>query len=241
MFMKTARIIGGEQVTVHQSWPWIVSIRRWRHHICGGVIISASFILTAAHCIPSITGLSVAIGITQQSSLTNNDSRIQVITTVYLHPNWNPEKMHNDLAILQLEHSLNGALFNAICLPLKTDVLLIGSEVIAIGFGREKESSTRSSDVLRQIKLRILSHTSHTCKNELTDTHTQICAGLEIAGKDTCKGDSGGPLMYFSLVKHQFELIGIVSYGTGCGHANHAGIYTRVSAYLDWIETIIKK
>ncbi|CAF0751877.1 unnamed protein product [Adineta steineri] len=237
--MNTARIIGGEQVTVHQSWPWIVSIRRWGHHICGGVIISASFILTAAHCIPSITGLSVAIGITQQSSLTNNDSRIQVITTVYLHPNWNPEKMHNDLAILQLEHSLNGALFNAICLPLKTDVLLIGSEVIAIGFGREKESSTRSSDVLRQIKLRILSHTSHTCKNELADTHTQICAGLEIA--DTCKGDSGGPLMYFSLVKHQFELIGIVSYGTGCGHANHAGIYTRVSAYLDWIETIIKK
>jgi secreted trypsin-like serine protease len=46
--------------------------------------------------------------------------------------------------------------------------------------------------------------------------------------------------MYFSPLKHQFEVIGIISFGTGCGHANHSGIYTRVSAYLDWIESIIK-
>ncbi len=46
--------------------------------------------------------------------------------------------------------------------------------------------------------------------------------------------------MYFSPIKYQFEIIGIISFGTGCGHANHSGIYTRVSAYLDWIESIIK-
>jgi len=57
---------------------------------------------------------------------------------------------------------------------------------------------------------------------------------------DTCQGDSGGPLMYFSPIKHQFDIIGIISFGTGCGQANHAGVYTRVSAYLDWIEGIIK-
>jgi secreted trypsin-like serine protease len=57
---------------------------------------------------------------------------------------------------------------------------------------------------------------------------------------DTCSGDSGGPLMYFSPIKHQFDLIGIISFGTGCGRANHSGIYTRVSAYLDWIEGIIE-
>jgi secreted trypsin-like serine protease len=57
---------------------------------------------------------------------------------------------------------------------------------------------------------------------------------------DTCKGDSGGPLMYFSPLKHHFQLIGIISFGTGCGHEHHAGIYTRVSAYLEWIEGIIK-
>jgi len=58
---------------------------------------------------------------------------------------------------------------------------------------------------------------------------------------DTCKGDSGGPLMYYSPIKRQYELVGIISFGTGCGHPNHSGIYTRVSAYLDWIESIISK
>ena len=160
----------------------MVSIRKWGHHICGGVVISSSFILTAAHCIPSI-GLSVAIGINQQSNLTNKNNRIHAITNVYIHSNWNAEKMHNDIAILHLEHPLNDQLLHKICLPTKSDILLLDSEVIAIGFGREKESSIRSSDILRQIKLRILSPTSQTCKDELTDPNTQICAGLETFGK----------------------------------------------------------
>lgn len=46
--------------------------------------------------------------------------------------------------------------------------------------------------------------------------------------------------MYFSPLKNQYEIIGIISYGTGCGQENHGGIYTRVSAYIDWIESIIK-
>jgi secreted trypsin-like serine protease len=182
IFIQTARIIGGEQVTLSQSWPWMVSIRKWGHHVCGGVIISSSFILTAAHCIPS-TGLSVAIGIIQQSNLTIQDNRIRAIANVYSHINWNAEKMHNDLAILHLEHPLHGQLFNKICLPSKSGSIGIGSEVIAIGFGRVKESSIRSSDILRQIKLRILSHTSQSCQNELTDIDTQICAGLEVSGQ----------------------------------------------------------
>lgn len=45
--------------------------------------------------------------------------------------------------------------------------------------------------------------------------------------------------MHFSPTKQHFELIGITSFGTGCGRVHHAGIYTRVSAYLDWIESII--
>jgi len=183
IFLKTGRIVGGEKVTISQSWPWMVSLRKWGHHICGGVIISSLFILTAAHCIPS-NGLSIAIGIIQQSNLTDKDNRIRAITEVYMHSNWNAEKMYNDLAILQLEHPLNNEFLNKICLPSKFDELPpVDSEVIAIGFGHEKEFSTRSSDNLRQIKLRILSQTSQTCKDELTDPSTQICAGLEVPNK----------------------------------------------------------
>lgn len=177
--LKTSRILGGEQVTNPQSWPWMVSVRRWGHHICGGVIISSSFILTAAHCIPS-NGLSIAIDIIQQSNLTYQDKRIRAITKVYIHSKWNADNMSNDVAILHLEHPLY---LNKICLPSKFDQLDLNSEVIAIGFGKEKESSTRSSDSLRQIKLRILSSTSSSCKDEITDPSTQICAGLETSNK----------------------------------------------------------
>ena len=57
--------------------------------------------------------------------------------------------MHNDLAVLQLESSLDKRFSNEICLRKKADVLPVDSEVTAIGFGREKESSKRTSDVLR--------------------------------------------------------------------------------------------
>ncbi len=62
-----------------------------------------------------------------------------------------------------------------------------------------------------------------------------------IPGKDSCQGDSGGPLVYRTNVGEPFYQIGITSFGTKeCGTGTPA-VYTRVSAYLDWIETHLKK
>lgn len=69
----------------------------------------------------------------------------------------------------------------------------------------------------------------------------QLCAGGEYA-KDTCAGDSGGPLMYFNRKHSRWVTYGIVSYGfTQCGIAGHPAVYTNVSEYLDWIHTVIDK
>ena len=54
-------------------------------------------------------------------------------------------------------------------------------------------------------------------------------------GKDSCKGDSGGPLAYRKVEKDPWYQIGLVSFGTAeCGKGL-AGAYTRVDAYMDWI------
>ena len=63
-----------------------------------------------------------------------------------------------------------------------------------------------------------------------------ICSGTSIGGKDACDGDSGGPLVIESM-EGKFELVGITSWGKGCGEPNQPGVYTRVSSFLSWIES----
>lgn len=69
---------------------------------------------------------------------------------------------------------------------------------------------------------------------------SQMCAGEMEGGKDTCQGDSGGALQ-IQLKKPYciYEIIGITSFGKFCGFPNSPAIYTNVSHYVPWIESIV--
>lgn len=58
-----------------------------------------------------------------------------------------------------------------------------------------------------------------------------FCAGVTAGGRDSCSGDSGGPIVDASA-----RLQGVVSWGNGCARANAAGVYTRVGNFVNWIE-----
>ena len=69
-----------------------------------------------------------------------------------------------------------------------------------------------------------------------------MCAGGE-KGKDSCQGDSGGPLMKSTIIDNQvrWQVQGIVSFGPeSCGEKNVAGVYTKVSEYVEWILDNVK-
>ena len=63
-----------------------------------------------------------------------------------------------------------------------------------------------------------------------------LCAGLDVGGKDTCSGDSGGPLLTANG-----ELVGLTSFGVGCAQPKSPGVYSRVSSANFWIRDNICK
>lgn len=69
--------------------------------------------------------------------------------------------------------------------------------------------------------------------------NTFICAGFPTGGKDSCEGDSGGPLMMQRSDGH-WKLIGTVSHGIRCAEPNLPGVYMKTAAYINWINNIIR-
>jgi len=63
-----------------------------------------------------------------------------------------------------------------------------------------------------------------------------ICAGdVSSGGIDSCRGDSGGPLAWKDTLTNEWKIVGIVSWGIGCGQVDFPGVYAEVKAVLEWI------
>ena len=98
-----------------------------------------------------------------------------------------------------------------------------------------------TSSTLQVVQLPVVSN--ERCKQAFARFPTTViddkvmCAGELTGGKDTCKGDSGGPLMLGRVYENVsvFYQIGVVSYGFRCAEEGYPGVYSRVSAFLDWI------
>lgn len=95
------------------------------------------------------------------------------------------------------------------------------------------------SDVLLQASVQVIDSTRCNAEDAYQGevTAEMVCAGTPQGGVDACQGDSGGPLMYHS---GHWQVVGIVSWGYGCGSPTTPGVYTKVTAYLDWIYNVRK-
>ncbi|MGH0182914.1 UNVERIFIED_CONTAM: hypothetical protein FKN15_011115, partial [Acipenser sinensis] len=137
--------------------------------------------------------------------------------------------------------ALETAFVRPVCLPDPSLSLPDWSECEISGYGKEEEFSAFYSERLKEGHVRLWP--SRLCTSDrLSDrlvTENMLCAGDTRGLDDACKGDSGGPLVCSS--GGRMNLIGIISWGDGCGKKDTPGVYTRVSKYLGWIQNKISQ
>ncbi|KPI99989.1 Trypsin-3 [Papilio xuthus] len=144
----------------------------------------------------------------------------------------------DDIALLRLSDRVTITdTIKPVCLPHNDENTYVGVKAIAVGWGSVGEQKNHSCYLL-DVELPVLSNEE--CRNTKYETSmiadSMLCAGFPDKGqKDTCQGDSGGPLSAERGDK-RYELLGVVSWGIGCGRAGYPGVYTRVTKYLYWIK-----
>ncbi|CAF1141948.1 unnamed protein product [Rotaria sordida] len=227
------RIVGGVEATAH-SWPWIVSLQSGGH-FCGGTLIDNRHVLTAAHCIRS-TNFRVIAGLHRRTDVNGPRSQNLRVLRVFVHEQYSSRTEANDIALVRLAQPVQfNNYVSAICLPGPNPQE--SQRVTVAGWGVLSSSGNVASS-LRQVSVSVMNNQAEKVYGNNFDVRRQIGAGIpNLGGKDSCQGDSGGPLMYNA--NNQWYLSGVVSFGYGCALSNYPGVYTRTSAYLNWIRTKI--
>ncbi|XP_055609291.1 CLIP domain-containing serine protease B4-like [Uranotaenia lowii] len=250
------RIVGGQETGIGE-FPWLALLQYRKladgttgYH-CGGTLINVRYVLTAAHCfLPELFEVTtVRLG---EHDIDNHgqdcnklgcaeDPEDYGVEKIKIHEKYQPNSINNlhDIALIRVNRDVEYTDYiQPICLPVSSaakNLGLTGKKLTAAGWGRTETNNP--SSVKLKVKLEV--ENSDDCfaiyaTQNVILKDTQLCAG-GLAGKDTCSGDSGGPLMQKTGVNY-FQY-GIVSFGPNkCGLAGVPGVYTNVPKYIDWIQ-----
>ncbi|KAK9722614.1 CLIP domain-containing serine protease [Basidiobolus ranarum] len=247
---KVDNIRGGVPVESIE-YPYLAHIFIRDYPSCGASILDSDWIITAAHCLftsskaqpVDFEEVKVVVGNTPSGLINPINIRGYMI-----NPNFRLDTYSNDIALIQLKTSLT---FNSTVqsVVIGEDILEPYQSLVALGWGQTELEET--SERLQAVGL----HTSPLaqCHSQIPAFHDHngqfICTDF-VLGKDTCPGDSGGPLIRLdeeNIHNRMDKLMGITSFGVNlirnqqggkCGENPSLGYYTRVSTHLDFIESV---
>ncbi|ANP49946.1 secreted trypsin-like serine protease [Streptomyces griseochromogenes] len=234
-------VVGGYPIDVSQA-PWTVALTsRTRFggtragQFCGGVAVTRTVVLTAAHCLAEevlgappdrVRDLKV---ITGRTDLLGSEGAEIAVQGARVNPRYDASANSGDFAVLTLAEPLPQSA--VVAMASSGDAAYApGTEALVSGWGDTTGNGAYARS-LHAAHVHVLA--DDVCARAYPggpdgtfQAESMLCAGESAGGPDACQGDSGGPLVASG------RLIGLVSWGSGCGRPGSPGVYTRVSDVL---------
>ncbi|XP_047695031.1 testisin-like isoform X1 [Prionailurus viverrinus] len=248
--VSTTRVVGGKDSELGR-WPWQGSLRLWGAHHCGASLLNRRWVLSAAHCFEKHTDpfeWSVQFGeLSASPSVWNLEAyynRYQV-EEIILNPMYLGASS-SDIALLKLSSSVTyNKYIHPVCVAASSSEFQNQTDCWVTGWGNIGEDQVLPAPyLLQEVQVGIINTTM--CNYLYTQPLVRydiwgdmVCAGDSQGGKDSCFGDSGGPLACEK--RGVWIQVGIVSWGSGCGRPNRPGVYTDVSRHFNWIRTLVAR
>jgi len=237
----SSMIIGGQNANPGE-FPWQLSQQRSNSHSCGASLLGATRGLSAAHCVDgaAVNILRVIAGLHQRSNTAN--TQISNLQRYVMHQQYNNGQASyaNDIAILHLVTSISSSPSNVAyaSLPPNNNNNFAGTTCVISGWGRDSNANTLP-DTLQKANIGVL--TTAACRTNMggigTVWDSHICLYDPQGNIGSCNGDSGGPLN--CPLGNAVVVAGVTSFGVssilGNCRQDYPSVYTRVSAYLTWI------
>ncbi|XP_006851610.1 PREDICTED: coagulation factor VII [Chrysochloris asiatica] len=242
------RIVGGK-LCPRGECPWQAVIKLNGALQCGGALLEAMWVITAAHCFDKLSlrnwkTLTVVLGEHDLSEEEGSEQERQ-IAQIIIPDKYIQGKTNHDIALLRLRMPVNFTDYIVpLCLPYKEfseNTLAYIRFSSVSGWGQLLD---RGSTALELMTIEVPRMMTQDCKKQTKKsinapeiTENMFCAGYLDGTKDACKGDSGGP--HVTKYQNTWYLTGIVSWGEGCAAIGHIGVYTRVSQYTEWLNSVM--
>ena len=238
------QVVGGEPVP-DGKYKFVTAIRDitrgntvYQQQFCGGTLIDRNSVLTAAHCLESVTApqLRVSVGITNLKEPRQGQSRSVVAIT--RHPRYTTSALsfRYDAAVLTLNRRIKNIPAAKIPATTSNGFEDPGDEATIAGWGNTEKQGPGGQQPdsypsrMQEARVPIVSDATAESAYGADDYEPRLMLAAGEEGRDTCQGDSGGPIFVKEADTGRVSQIGITSFGTGCGLSDFPGVYTEANS-----------